>query len=86
MAGAKNHDYHILPPDIWPLIGAIAAALTLTSGSVLYMHDMPSAKYVLLLGVVGVLLTMFSLVVQRGAGKRTAATTPRSSSSTCATG
>ena len=34
MAGAKNHDYHILPPDIWPLIGSISA-LTFTSGMVL---------------------------------------------------
>jgi cytochrome c oxidase subunit 3 len=25
MAGAKNHDYHILPPSITPLIGSIAA-------------------------------------------------------------
>ncbi len=31
MAGTKNHDYHILPPDIWPLIGAFSA-LTMTSG------------------------------------------------------
>ena len=22
MAGTKNHDYHILPPDIWPLLAA----------------------------------------------------------------
>ncbi len=41
MAGAKNHDYHILPPDIWPLIGAISG-VTFTSGMVLFMHDMPS--------------------------------------------
>ena len=59
MAGAKNHDYHILPPDIWPLVGAFAA-LTMTSGGVLCMHDMPAGKYVLPLGVAGVLLTMFS--------------------------
>ena len=25
MAGAKNHDYHILPPSITPLIGSLAA-------------------------------------------------------------
>ena len=31
MAGAVNHDYHILPPDIWPLIGSISA-VTFTSG------------------------------------------------------
>jgi cytochrome c oxidase subunit III len=62
MAGAKNHDYHILPPDIWPLIGA-AAAVTLTSGGVMAMHPEwagGAGKYVLLLGAFGVLLTMFS--------------------------
>ena len=25
MAGAKNHDYHILPPSPWPLLGAFSA-------------------------------------------------------------
>ena len=25
MAGAKNHDYHILQPDPWPMIGAFSA-------------------------------------------------------------
>ena len=62
MAGAKNHDYHILPPDIWPLIGAIAA-VTLTSGGVLAMHPEEfggSGKYVLILGAFGVLLTFYS--------------------------
>ena len=29
MAGNKTHDYHILEPDIWPLIGSISA-LTFT--------------------------------------------------------
>ena len=43
MAGAKNHDYHILPPDIWPLIGSISA-VTLTSGGVLTMHSLPSTS------------------------------------------
>ncbi len=38
MAGAKNHDYHILDPDIWPLIGALSA-LTFTTGMVLFMHS-----------------------------------------------
>ncbi len=23
MAHAKNHDYHILPPSIWPFLGAV---------------------------------------------------------------
>ena len=56
MAGAKNHQYHILPPDIWPLVGSISA-LTFTSGMVLFMHDMPSAKIVLGLGIMGLIAT-----------------------------
>ncbi len=59
MAGTKNHDYHILPPDIWPLIGAMSAVV-LTSGGVLAMHHMPTGKYILLLGLFGVVLTMYS--------------------------
>jgi cytochrome c oxidase subunit 3 len=59
MAGTKNHDYHILAPDIWPFIGAVAA-LTFTSGMVLYMHDMSSAKLVLGLGIAGLIATFFS--------------------------
>jgi cytochrome c oxidase subunit 3 len=37
MAGAKNHQYHILSPSIWPLIGALGA-LTMAIGAVMYMH------------------------------------------------
>ena len=59
MAGAKNHDYHILPPDVWPLVGAVSA-VTMTTGGVLTMHSMAFGKYVLLLGVFGVLLTAYS--------------------------
>ena len=59
MAGAKNHDYHILPPDIWPLVGAVSA-FTFTSGMVLYMHEMPNHWLVLGLGVAGLIATFFS--------------------------
>ena len=61
MSGTKNHDYHILPPDIWPFLGAVSA-LVLTSGGVLTMHSETfgsAGKYVLLLGAFGVLLTFF---------------------------
>ena len=30
MAHAKNHDYHVLPPSIWPFVGAISAFIMLT--------------------------------------------------------
>ena len=59
MAGTKNHDYHILPPDIWPIVGAFSA-LTMTSGGVFAMHGMAGGKIALWLGVFGVALTMFS--------------------------
>ncbi len=59
MAGTKNHDYHILPPDIWPLIGAMSA-LTTTSGGALTMHGLAGGKYILLLGFAGLILTFFS--------------------------
>ncbi|MBO9497942.1 MAG: cytochrome c oxidase subunit 3 [Novosphingobium sp.] len=59
MAGAKNHDYHILPPDIWPLTGAFSG-LVFTSGMVLFMHKMPHWPIVLGLGVAGLIATFFS--------------------------
>ena len=59
MAGTKNHDYHILEPDIWPLIGSFSA-LTFTSGMVLMMHDMASWQIVLGLGIMGLIATFFS--------------------------
>jgi len=59
MAGTKNHDYHILPADPWPLIGAFAA-LALFGGGVMWMHANPYGKFVTLLGLLGVLVTMFS--------------------------
>jgi cytochrome c oxidase subunit 3 len=61
MAGAKNHQYHILPPDIWPLIGSISA-VTFTSGMVLFMHrdTMSGWPVVLGLGIAGLIATFFS--------------------------
>ena len=63
MAGAKNHDYHILPPSPWPLIGAFAA-LVMAAGAIMWMHQTPEkylgGGWVFLLGTAGVLFTMFS--------------------------
>ena len=64
MAGAKNHDYHILPPDPWPLIGAFSA-LVMAAGGVMWMHGghvgAPNGGgYVFFLGLAAVLFTFFS--------------------------
>ncbi|MDP2131894.1 MAG: cytochrome c oxidase subunit 3 [Erythrobacter sp.] len=61
MAGKANHDYHILEPDIWPLIGSISA-LTFTSGMVLSFHpDLfgMASKVVVWAGLAGLLATFF---------------------------
>lgn len=59
MAGAKNHDYHILPPDVWPFIGAVSA-LTMTTGGVFYMHKMAGGHVIFFAGLLGVIVTFFS--------------------------
>ena len=59
MAGAKNHDYHILAPSIWPLIGSFSA-LAMAAGGIRWMHAMPFGGYIFFAGVLGVLFTMFS--------------------------
>src|ERR1700747_3540110 len=63
MAGAKTHDYHILPPDIVPLITTVGA-LTFTSGMVLFMHDLPGGKVVPWAGMAILLACIFQWFVK----------------------
>ena len=56
MAHAKNHDYHILNPSLWPLIGALFGFIMLF-GAVLFFHD--KGPYLLLIGFVGVISVMY---------------------------
>ncbi|MEP3233571.1 MAG: cytochrome c oxidase subunit 3 [Hyphomicrobiales bacterium] len=57
MAGTKNHDYHIIDPSPWPLVGSIGA-LVMAFGAVFWMKDMWSI-WVMLIGLLIVLYTMF---------------------------
>ena len=57
MAHAKNHDYHILPPSPWPVLGALAAFVMLL-GAVLAFHG--STWAVFGLGFLGVLYVMYA--------------------------
>src|SRR5207237_4895182 len=64
MAGAKNHDYHILPPDIWPIVGAFSA-LAMAAGGIMWMHGGHVGKpngggWLFIAGVVAVLTVMYS--------------------------
>jgi len=57
MAHEKNHDYHILNPSIWPLIGASGGFIMLF-GAVLWMHG--SGPWMFLIGLAAVLYVMFA--------------------------
>ena len=62
MAGAKHHDYHLVNPSVWPMIGSLAA-LVMFFGAVMWMHTDyfgGSGKWVFGLGVAGVIATFFS--------------------------
>ena len=57
-----NHDYHLVDPSPWPLIGSISAFLTAV-GAVMWMKGLPLAglkmgPYVFGAGILGVLYTM----------------------------
>lgn len=56
MAHAKNHDYHILTPSMWPLMGAIGGFVMLF-GAVLWMHGVTA--YMFWAGLALVLYTMY---------------------------
>ncbi|PVA10400.1 cytochrome c oxidase subunit 3 [Pelagivirga sediminicola] len=60
MAHEKNHDYHILAPSLWPLLGAVAGFVMLF-GAVLWMSPQMDSNqpWVFLIGLAGVLYTMF---------------------------
>ncbi|MFC4291464.1 cytochrome c oxidase subunit 3 [Sphingorhabdus arenilitoris] len=59
MAGAKNHDYHILPPSIWPLFGSFGG-LIMFGGLVMWMHEVAYGSLIFGLGLLAVLFTFYS--------------------------
>ncbi|GJD82259.1 hypothetical protein GCM10007887_15010 [Methylobacterium haplocladii] len=63
-AHAKNHDYHILSPSPWPLIGAFSGFVT-TTGAVFWMKGLTLGglavgPYMFSAGFLGILYTMLS--------------------------
>ena len=58
MAGAKNHDYHILEPSPIPIIASFAA-LILAAGGIMWMKEHSLGPWVFGLGLASVLASMF---------------------------
>ncbi|MGV6839590.1 MAG: cytochrome c oxidase subunit 3 [Planktomarina sp.] len=73
MAHVKNHDYHILAPSLYPLIGA-AGGMALLAGGVLFMHGV--TPWLMLAGLAAVLYTMFAWWTQTVAENKAGDHTP----------
>jgi cytochrome c oxidase subunit III len=59
-AHAKHHDYHLVDPSPWPVVGSLSAFVT-ALGAIAWMHHMfAAAPYVFGVGVLGILFTMAS--------------------------
>jgi cytochrome c oxidase subunit 3 len=58
MASGKTHDFHILPPSHWPIVGTLSA-MVMFFGLVFWMHEDAWGQWVFFAGLAGVLVTMF---------------------------
>ena len=59
--GEVKHDYHLLPPSPWPLVGS-ASATIMAIGLVMWMKGLfgvEKSPWLFLAGLAGVLYTMF---------------------------
>ena len=61
-AHAKHHDYHLVDPSPWPLVGALSA-FVMAVGGIMFMKSIPVGTlhlgpYVFGAGLIGVLYTM----------------------------
>jgi cytochrome c oxidase subunit III len=59
-AQLKHHDYHLVDPSPWPIVGSVAVFI-MAIGAIAWMHHMFEAPWIVFaIGVVGVLYTMAS--------------------------
>ena len=56
-AATKHHDYHLVNPSPWPIVGS-ASAFVMAVGAILWFHDILPI-WLFLVGVAGVLYTMY---------------------------
>ena len=60
-AQVKQHDYHLVDPSPWPIVGSVSAFI-MAVGAITWMHHMfgTLAPIIFFVGVIGVLYTMAS--------------------------
>jgi cytochrome c oxidase subunit 3 len=58
MSGQNKHDYHLIEPSPWPLIGSFSGLL-LATGALFFMHEKPGGNVMLIAGLAAVIFTMF---------------------------
>src|SRR4051794_41926976 len=59
-AQVKHHDYHLVDPSPWPIVGSVSAFI-MAVGAICWMHHLfGGAPIVFGIGAIGVLYTMAS--------------------------
>ena len=75
-AHANHHDYHLVNPSQWPIVGSIAVFF-MAVGAISWMHhSYAAAPIVFGIGVIGVLYTMASWWMDVIRRRNLRATTP----------
>jgi cytochrome c oxidase subunit 3 len=59
MAAKQNHNYHLVDPSPWPIVGSFSALL-LATGALFFIHDKAMGKILLPAGLFMVLFSMFA--------------------------
>jgi cytochrome c oxidase subunit III len=71
MSAHQKHNYHLVDPSPWPIMGAFSA-LTMFTGLVLFLHEHAIGKIIMPAGLVMVIFTMYVWwrdVIKEGIGK-----------------
>ena len=76
-AHAKQHDYHLVDPSPWPIVGSVSA-LVLAVGLISWMHHIfAAAPLVFGAGAIGVAYTMVDGGARSSSRPSTGTFTPR---------
>ena len=69
-AQVKHHDYHLVDPSPWPIVGSISAFI-MALGAILWMHHMiGAAPIIFAVGFIGVGAVVYMTVFGRTRSER----------------